>query len=127
MSKLLQNPVTPEAREAFTIYIDQWQEKLGLTDWRVHVSGTPSKRFSAEVYKCEYEDRLATIRLGTDFGSALVTPETVEALAVHELMHVMLKELIVLCQDSNTPDDVIRSAEHRIINSITRLLAPGAI
>lgn len=119
------NPVTDEARAAFPLFISEWQQKLGLMDWRLNVSDVPSKSYCAEVYKCHYDNRVATLRLGTDLGGSRCEPETVEALAVHELCHILLKELIVLCQDSNTPDDVIDSAEHRVINTMVRLLVPN--
>jgi hypothetical protein len=62
------------------------------------------------------------VRIGKDFGGTLVTDESIEALAVHEIGHILLKELITLCRDPKVPEDVIDSAEHRVINAMTHAL-----
>lgn len=123
MPKKPANPVTPPAREAFVLYLKHWQERLGLIDWRIVVSAKPAaKTDMAAIHGMDYEARLAPVRLGPDFGGLPVTDESIEALAVHELGHVMLKELIVLCRDPKVPDDVIYAAEHRVINAYTHAL-----
>lgn len=120
------NPILPEARDAFIAYVHEWQGKLGLGDWRITVSDQSAAREAAYV-RADYEARLAAMRLGTDLGSTVVTAEAMEALAVHELLHVLLKELVVLCQDPKTQEDVINSAEHRVINTLQRLLVPTTL
>ena len=121
------NTLNPKLREVFVAAVGEWQARLGLGDWRIAVSDTPAKRNAAEVFKVDYEARLATIRLGTDLGGTPVTEDALSALALHELCHVLLRELIVLARDPNTADDVLNSAEHRVVNTLQRLLAPSRL
>jgi hypothetical protein len=118
------NPVTPEAREAFAMYLQHWQDKLGLQDWRIALSDKPS-RFAAEVSKQDMSSRLAVIRLGRNFGSEPVNDETLENTAVHELCHVLLHELIETAIERRYADDAVRAAEHRVIHTIINLLVHG--
>lgn len=116
------NPVTPSAREAFVLYLGHWQEKLGLSDWRVHVNPKPASKANAADVRMHYEARLASVCIGRDFGSEVVDDKSIEAYAVHELGHVLLTELLELAKDPNTAADVLTSAEHRVINAYTYAL-----
>jgi hypothetical protein len=117
------HPVTPPAREAFLLYVHTWADRLGLQDWRITVSAKPAAKANmAEVHEVDYEARLAVLRIGEDFGSAPVNDESIEETALHEVLHVFLKELIYLASDQNLDDDVLNSAEHRVIHSLIRAL-----
>lgn len=115
------NPVSLPAREAFKLYVKEWQERLGMQDWRIVVSDKPS-RFAAEVYKLDLEARLATIRLGDDFGSDVVDDTNIEDTAVHELLHILLREFKDFASDPTAKPADTNSAEHRVIHAIVNLL-----
>jgi hypothetical protein len=123
--KELPNQVTPDDRERLAEFVKKWQWRLGLMDWRINVSPVPSKRaVMAEVYKQDFEQRSATIRMGVSFGEVTeVNDANIESLAVHELLHIFLAEFKTLAMDgeSNTADTV-SSAEHRLINILEVLL-----
>lgn len=118
--KVPTNPVTPEAREAFLLYLQEWRERLGLHDWRVVLSEKPST--AAGDVRCNLEARLATIRLGTDFHNEPVNDETIEDTAVHELLHVLLFEFKTFAQNPASNEADVRSAEHRVIHALLNLL-----
>lgn len=121
--KLQKNPITPSAREAFVLYVREWQERLNLSDWRIHVDNTPAENSNmAEVVRMDYESRLAVIRIGADFGSVTVDDESLEKIACHEVFHVFLHSLLECAGDGNCPDDVIASEEHRVIHVLVNLL-----
>jgi len=116
--------LTPEAADAFALAVHKWQTNLNLLDWRIHKSDkAAAKANCAEVNKMDLEARLATYRVGTDFGSIPITAQSIEEIACHEVLHVFLKELIEFCK-SNTAADDITSAEHRVINVLVKLLVP---
>jgi hypothetical protein len=118
------NPVSLPAREAFVLYVREWQERLGLSDWRISVSSKPAARANmAEVASVDYQARLAVIRIGTDFGSAHVGDESLEQVALHEVLHVFLKSIIEIAGDEACPADVLASEEHRVIHVLVGLLA----
>jgi len=121
------HPVTPPARDAFLLYVRHWQERLGLLDWRIVVSAKPAaKAHMAEVASMDLAARLASLRLGADFGSVPVGDASLEELALHEVLHVFLHELIECCRDDDVPADVVASVEHRVIHLLCRLLAGGS-
>lgn len=110
-------------KDAFTLFVIKWQEKLNLLDWRIHRSRKPAgKANMAEINSMDLPARLATYAIGDDFGSTTVTELSVEEVACHEVLHIFLKELIEFCKDRNADEADIESAEHRVINTLVRLL-----
>jgi hypothetical protein len=118
------NPVSAEAAAKFADYVATWREVLSLGDWRIGVHAKPSSRkVMAEVVKFDLEQRMATIKLGKDFGGTQVNDHTLKETALHEVLHVFLYELVKVAMDEGEPNDKVGSAEHRVINVLERLLA----
>jgi hypothetical protein len=117
------NPVPPEAAEEFAGHVENWREALCLMDWRVNVSPVRAGKVMAQVHKADLEQRMATIRLGKDFGTTPVNEKSLNETALHEMLHVFLHELIETARVPEQDLDVIRSAEHRVINVLERLLS----
>lgn len=113
------NPTTASDVAAFGRYVKKWQRLLSLGDWRMVIS--PKRTTAMAEVKCELSDRLARLRFGSSFGAEPVTPLTIEATAVHELLHVLTHELKEFAR-ANTSEEDILSAEHRLINTIEPLL-----
>lgn len=117
------NPVQPPDRVAFLARIRHWQKRLTLTDWRIELAIKPAPRHAAALLdKCLLPDRLATIRLGGDFGSMAVNAATLDEFALHETAHVWLAEFRNVCQDPRSTEDDISAAEHRLVNSLVHCL-----
>jgi hypothetical protein len=120
------NPVTQSGRDAFALHIQKWQDALNLNDWRIQPSSKAAgKANMAEVYKLDLEARLATYRIGDDFGGTPVTDASLEDTALHEVLHVFLHELIEFAKDPASNASDIASAEHRVIHSLVRALTQG--
>ena len=115
----IRNPVSAENALLFDGYMTKWQAKLNLNDWRIERGLSPAKNAMASV---EFNEpaRLATYRLG-DFGGEAITPESLETTAVHELLHVVLHDLLELVSDRGNPDQ-IEAAEHRVVNLFEKIL-----
>ena len=113
---------TPSASQAllFDQFVQKWQTTLSLGDWRIERGQKPAKNAMASV---EFNDgaRLAVYRLG-DFGAESITPQSLERTALHELLHVLLHDLIEVASDPRTSGEQIEAAEHRIINLLERVL-----
>lgn len=62
--------------------------------------------------------RLAVYRLGC-WGEEKITPESLEKTAVHELLHILLHDLIATAENKNND---IEAAEHRVVNVLEQLL-----
>lgn len=113
---------TPSAEQAlmFDQFVQKWQTKLSLGDWRIERGSKPAKNAMASV---EFNEgaRLAVYRLG-DWGAEEITPLSLEKTALHELLHILLHDLIMAASDHRTSDDQLEAAEHRVINVLERVL-----
>lgn len=116
----MKNPVGPEDAALFDGFVAKWQQILSLGDWRIERGSKPAKGAMASVEFTEGA-RLATYKLG-DFGSEKITPESLEKTAIHELLHILLHDLLAAAQDRGTPPEALEAAEHRVINLLERLL-----
>ena len=116
----MSNIPTPEDARFFALCVKKWQEILNLGDWRIERGLKPAKQAMASV---EFNEgaRLATYRLG-DFGGEKITEKTLEATALHELLHVFLHDLMAAAQDPKSSVEEIEKQEHRVINLLEQLL-----
>jgi hypothetical protein len=115
------NIPTPEHAEIFAQSVQKWQQVLSLGDWRIERGLKPAKQAMASI---EFNEgaRLATYRLG-DFGAEKITPESLDQTALHELLHVLLHDLMSTSQDPKSSQDEIEAQEHRVINLLEKLLS----
>jgi len=115
------NIPTPKDAEIFAQSIQKWQQVLSLGDWRIERGLKPAKQAMASV---EFNEgaRLATYRLG-DFGAEKITPESLDQTALHELLHVLLHDLMSTAQDPKSSQVEIEAQEHRVINLLEKLLS----
>jgi len=113
------NLPTPADAQLFDDFVKKWQAKLSLGDWRIERGTKPAKSAMASV-EFNPAARLCTYRLG-DFGAEKITPKSLEATVIHELLHVLLFDLINTASDKST-DEELEAAEHRVINVLEQLL-----
>jgi hypothetical protein len=113
------NLPTPADAKLFDDFVKKWQAKLSLGDWRIERGTKPAKSAMASV-EFTPSARLCTYRLG-DFGAEQITPKSLEATVIHELLHVLLFDLINTASDKST-DEELEAAEHRVINVLEQLL-----
>jgi hypothetical protein len=118
MARKQLNLLTEEQKLAFDEAVRRWQTTLGMVDWRLERSKKATRNM-AEV-EIHHKDRLASYRIG-DFGAAQITSETIEATALHEVLHVMLCEL-VNSAEYGIEGEALESAEHRVINALEKTL-----
>lgn len=121
MARKIKHKVTQIHSELFDLYIQKWIEKLNLKDWRVIRDKRPSK-YMAEIFDAETEHRLVKYRLGSDFGSTEVTTEALESTAIHELLHLLLHELLECACEEGTYTEKVMGLEHSVIVVLEALL-----
>lgn len=114
------NIPTPEHAEIFAQSIKKWQQVLSLGDWRIEKGTKPAKAAMASV-EFSPSARLAVYRLG-DFGAEKITPDSLDKTALHELLHILLHDLMMAATDPKSSDEDIEMQEHRIINLLENLL-----
>lgn len=113
---------TPSADQAlmFDQFVQKWQTTLSLGDWRIERGQKPAKNAMATV-EFNQGARLAVYRLG-DWGGEEITPQSLERTALHELLHILLHDLIDAASDPRSGDEQLEAAEHRVINVLERVL-----
>lgn len=116
------NSLTPEDKACFIGFVLTWQRKLNLLDWRMVCGNKPAKGAMADV-DTDLVSRMATYRVGDNFGADDVNAYSLESTACHELLHVLLAEYRGLIE-VKADDSSIDSSEHRIIHTLERLLVP---
>ena len=118
------NLPTNEQVEDFDRYMQEWQAVLGLHSWRIERVPGRSKAM-AEV-TLDYEARLACYKIG-NFGATPITDCSLNETALHECLHILLRDLIMAAQSKD--DARLESAEHAVINTLEKLLraAPGSL
>ena len=117
----MKNFPPPEAVAKYHGFMRQWQQKLNLQDWRFIFSSRVAKGAMSDMSSV-YADRTATYRLGNFDGSPM-TDHELESTACHEALHTLLDELIEVVKASAS-EDIQMAAQHRIINTLERLLVP---
>lgn len=120
MKKPAANPVSDADCKLFDASVLKWQKVLNLSDWRIERgSNRADKKNMAEVL-FDPDARLATYRIGESFGPVSVSPMTLDATACHEMLHVLLYDLI------NASADARDGVEHRVINVLEKILMKAA-
>ena len=94
-----------------------WQEKLRIQDWRVTLRIIPMDDYGS--CDCDPQDKTASVDiLELDDPRWLLTDKTPDKILVHELLHVLLWEL--LGDNTEDPEQVIK--EEQIVNFLTDAL-----
>lgn len=110
--------LTPEQDAEFDRLVGVWQRRLNLMDWRIERAPGRAPGALASVSP-NFGARLAAYRTGLGWTNA--SPSAIEAIVVHELLHVALAELLHMTA-AKADADVLESAEHRVINTMVKLL-----
>lgn len=114
--KTMKNIPSPDQALSFYAYCQKWQVLLGLMDWRIVLID----RLAKEAMACvTFDDdaRMAVLRLG-DWGAHTITDEALESTAIHELLHILLHDLVV-----DNKGEASGMLEHRVINVLEKLLS----
>lgn len=112
----------PDSEQAvqFDQYIEYWQQYLSLQNWRIERVKKPAKDAMASI---AFDDsaKLATYRLG-DFGGTEINSESLSKTALHEILHVLLHDLLVGAADNRGNEEQIDALEHSVINVLEKVL-----
>jgi len=100
--------------------VEYYQFLLNLKDWRIENSGRFANKGCLADVAIFVEDRLAVVSIGKEFGPMPINDKTLGETALHEVLHVFLKNLV----DSAASRDpaALDSAEHSIVVVLEKLL-----
>lgn len=113
---------TPQDFEVFSKAIHHWVEKLHLQQWRIHIKHSPIQNYAETHYNCTSHQ--VTFILTTGVEELHLMPYTIEELAKHEVLHLLLSEWgWVVAQCKNDYDQVAVGKEHAIINTLMEVIS----
>jgi hypothetical protein len=112
--------LTDEENKHFDECMAAWQLRLNLSDWRIERAAGLAKGAMASV-AINYGARLASYHTG-DWKGNPVTPEDISVTALHEMLHVLLAEMLCLKASAAADPELLDSAEHRVVNTLEKLL-----
>ena len=112
------NMVSESDAIIFDGFVAELKAKLNLADWRIERGGKAKDAMASVEFNAPA--RLVTYRLG-DFGSEAITPESLKKTCFHEMLHVLLYDLIQSASSKCTEEE-LEGAEHRVINVLETLL-----
>ena len=118
---IVKNRPTDSQIAEFDSYIVKWQTELGLLGWRIERGKKSAQKGAMAEVECQPEPRLAVYRIG-DWGGEEITSESLCKTALHEVLHILLFDLIEVARDSKSDDVALSATEHTVINVLERLI-----
>jgi hypothetical protein len=112
---------TQEQYEIFQEEVQKWLEKLGLSEWDVHITTDDlgndrgEALFNVGSYKC-------TISLTDTLQGCNGLESEIRRCAKHEVLHLLIGKLYCLAKDREWNEDEYASEEHGVINRLVRCL-----
>lgn len=106
----------------FAYCVEYWMGKLGMTEWEVHVyhEQGASGELASVSYACE--DKYASFYLAEYVEDSGRRPYTMEYLALHEVLHLLVADIVWTAARARTDDSVIVAHEHEFINRMIKVL-----
>ena len=116
----MKNKPTPEQAEYFKQCVAEFAEILNMRNWRVQVSNKPSQKGAMADCSTSLEDRLAIIRIGSDWGPLEITDQLIRETACHELLHAFYAPMLAAAVARDQA--AMQSEEHSVITVLEKLL-----
>lgn len=109
---------TKQHYEDFKRYSLDWQKKLGLLDWEIGFRHEPIKHAYART-RWKMSAAFATVSFCTNWESELeLSQANIQKTALHEMLHLLLAQMVCEAEDRYTNQTAIDIAEHRIIRTL---------
>lgn len=110
--------LTPAEDAEFDGYVADWARQLGLDDWDFYRGAGKPKNAMADITP-NVAARYGKIRTG-NWTHIDPTPAALARIALHEVLHVFLAELIAAAESDS--HDWLASVEHRVVNVLVKRL-----
>ena len=111
------NKVTEKHYKLFQRCVKKWIGIYGLHDWELSVVWEQTCSDSMAKCEADLEQKMATIKLNTDWGKTKVTAEELDRTAYHEVLELLLMPLRFLVLHTN-PNQQIHDVIARIENAV---------
>jgi hypothetical protein len=114
----MENFLTDEDRDKFYEQLRYWQRELGLTDWSIRRSNKATKNMAEVNWEADSTHKMCSVRLGNNWKSMAPSDQNITSTALHEILHILLHDLIECSKENPFRDDEIAKKEHEVINRL---------
>lgn len=117
--------LTDKHLAVFKKHVEKWAPRLGLAGWHMAVDWATDTDVSALAYvRINAEARIATVYLCKDWTGSVYTVKDLEEVAVHELLHIVLADLLAVAETSAPKSmyNTIQGMEHNVIRTLENLI-----
>lgn len=108
--------LTPEQKNTIISYCKQYQPKFGLLDWKIEFKD--DTRFHTSYIT---DKKTATIFLAKEH-SFVMSDNLMKKIAKHEMIHIMLADLIEQAQDREFNKYTFKRTVKQLVKRITNLI-----
>ena len=114
----MSNKTSKEDFEYFKKYVKIYQKEFGLTNFKLYFNHD-NKHMDAYAYiYSEVENGIATIGLTQNWDSLKITKEQLRYSAKHEILHLLLADLVQVGKYRQSVDTDFIRAQHAVIRRL---------
>ena len=95
----------------------KYQKQLGLTDWKTYFEHETVEDSLAWI-RLDWEGKCCTIGLSVDWSHHPVSKQTVHDSARHEVLHMLLADLVAVGKYRQSTDTDFTASQHAIIRRL---------
>lgn len=117
-----QNTTTAKDFALFTKYVKHYQELLGLKEWRIDImhQDCSDPDTVSRAWFMSKDEFISLINLSKHWSGDEITNSRIKEAACHEVLHVLLADIIRFAGLRFLPNGIIDEEEHRIIRRLER-------
>lgn len=114
------NKTTKKDYQRFVYWCEVWQKKLGLIAWCLRFAHRQARGSRATVHVTPQRS-LATVTLATQWDCE-VTDDQLRSVALHEMCHVLLGQLVHVAESRCIGIGNIETEEERVVCALTSII-----
>lgn len=106
--------------EDFQRYFTEYQNRFGLTGYRVYYKHEPDERFAC--IERNYLHAVATVTLNSEVPEKDKPFQDIKLSAKHEAIHLMLAEYDYMAKNRFASEDDLYAAEEKLVHKLEGLI-----
>lgn len=115
------NKTTKQDYKYFKSRVLHWQKELGQVDWAIHFKHEKLNGMFAET-RMANDSHVAVVSLSSNWEDDVVSDEQLNRTAFHEVLHVVMSDLVSEAKARYAVEYDIDRAEHAVIRILENLV-----
>lgn len=113
--------VTENHFKKFKFYINTWKKNLGLLSWCISVKQGDTANIAETHFDEDISGKICTVII-PKYWSIEPTDKNLESVSIHELLHVLLYDLVLYARSHPLDQIGIMEKEHEVVNTLESIL-----